>query len=365
MDSQREIRSYSNGAQCSRGSIIGTSVAGHERWIRGNCSSTAARRGLTLDQLAARSQISRGQISNLEHGRRRARADTAAALDRALGAGGLLIWLAAEGTEDDGVRRRAILAAVSAAAGAGALDGTYTLADLLRHGLLGVAGAAEDWEAATAVYTAQLVTDPSPAYGTALLAALAVLRNQPPTADRIRAGARIGQLYGLWLGNQGQLGAAHHWYRSATALADRSGCLDTRAYTRGRAAARGLYEGWTVTRTLDTAATALALTARPTSGGVEAHAARVQVHALTGDLRAGRRAVAAMADLAGRLDGHGGGARTAFLSASWNAAPAANRTPCALATSPSPSWPTGRPGWPRSSSTAAGHWPLPAGCTKG
>ncbi|HJT93771.1 MAG TPA: hypothetical protein VJ777_17870, partial [Mycobacterium sp.] len=168
-----------------------------------------------------------------------------------------------------------------------------------------------------------LVTDPSPLLGSALLTNLMILKQQlaeKPSKSLLRSSAALGQTYGLWLGNAGELGGANHWYRSCTQLAERSGDTSMLAYTLGRSASRGIYEDWTVQRTLDTAAAALDVTSRPTLGGLEAHAARVGVYALTKDAAAGRAALQDMAEVAEQLPaggqtGPGPRERLAFLAA--------------------------------------------------
>lgn len=265
--------------------------------------------GLSLAALAGRAHMSKSHVGHLETGDRTPSTEVAVAVDRALNAGGVLIQLAAleRGVGDD-MRRRALLAAVGAAASLGALDGPHALAELIRHGLAREAGADEDWQEVVVDAGRRLVSDPSPLFGAALVTNLQMLREQLATSrspDLFRASACLGQIYGLWLGNQDQLGGAHHWYRTATSLADRSGDTDTMAYTRGRSAARGIYEGWTVKQTLDMSSEALNLTERATAGALEAHAARVTVHALTGDAKEGRSAVNDMARLVSQLPDSG------------------------------------------------------------
>lgn len=108
----------------------------------------------------------------------------------------------------------------------------------------------------------------------------------PETAERALA-------HGLWLGNQGNLTEANHMYGLATMLADWSGDGPTRGYVRARTATRGVYEGWTKARALEAVNQALGISQ---SGRVvvEAHAALVQVHALSGDVVSGRGAVETM-----------------------------------------------------------------------
>jgi transcriptional regulator with XRE-family HTH domain len=274
--------------------------------------------GLSQAALAKRASLSKPHISHLETGERLPTADAAEAVDKALKAGGVLVELASyERGGGDDMRRRAILSTISAAASVGTLAGPHALADMVRHGLLDAAGAGEDWDAVVDDSKRRLVADPSPLFGAALLTNLMILRQQiteHTNRDLLRSAASLGTIYGLWLGNQSQLGGAHHWYRSAGTLADRSGDVDVRSWVRGRAAARGIYEGWTVQQTINTAGQALAATSRPTLGALEAHAAQMTVHALTGDVRQGRAAAGAMDRVAAALPAGGEDARARALA---------------------------------------------------
>lgn len=276
---------------------------------------------LSLAALAGRANVSKPQLGRLENGDRAPTIGTARAIDEALRGGGVLVELAAAERGGHEMRRRALLATIGAAAGTGALAGPHTMGDLIRHGLLDAAGAGDDdWDQVVDDSRHRLVSDPSPLFGAALITNLMRLRDQltaasTPSTAMLRAAAELGQIYGLWLGNQAHLGGANHWYRAAATLADRSGDKPTRAYVRGRAASRAIYEGWSVRQTLDTVDAALALSGRPSAGALEAHAARVSVHALSGDVQLGRAAVADMADVAEALDDANLYARTVFLSA--------------------------------------------------
>lgn len=264
--------------------------------------------GLSLAALAERAAVSKSHLGNLETGDRTPTAEVAEAVDRALRAGGVLVELAAhERGGGDDMRRRALLATVAAAGTLGLIDGPHALADMVRHDLLSVAGVNEDWDGVVEDCSARLITDPSPLLGTALLTGLSVLRQEISQAsdrrrtDLLRAAAGLGQIYGLWLGNVSQVGGANQYYRAAAILADRSGDTSMRAWVRGRAASRGIYESWTIPRTLSVVEEALSITGRPTAGMVEAHAARASVAAIVGDPKSGRAAIQAMADAAEKL----------------------------------------------------------------
>ncbi|MEU0078507.1 helix-turn-helix transcriptional regulator [Micromonospora tulbaghiae] len=290
--------------------------------------------GLTLAALARHAAVSKPHLGHLETGDRQPTMEVAEALDRALRAGGVLVELAAtERGGGDTMRRRALLTTVGAAATVGTIGGPHALSDMVRHGLLAAADAAEDWEQVAEDCQRRLVTDPSPMFGAALLTNLERIRQQlgeRPQPGLLSVAARIGQVYGLWLGNQAELGGANHWYRSSATLADRSGDVRTLAWVLGRSASRGVYEDWTVAQTLDAAGRALALSERPSPGRLEAYAALAHVYALTGDVRAGREACRSLFEVAEVLPGAGHVERALFLRAffearvgGWGAASAA------------------------------------------
>ncbi|MGH3797891.1 MAG: helix-turn-helix domain-containing protein [Pseudonocardiaceae bacterium] len=262
--------------------------------------------GLSLAGLAARTNYHKSEIGYVETGRRRASVDLATACDRVLGAFPLLSTvLEMDEGQGDQVKRRALLTTVTTALGIAGIGSASTLANVVRHGLLDSAEAVEDWEAVVEDFSRLLVTDPSAYYGEALLVQLMVARQQNidlgVTADRLRAVAQLGQLYGLWLGNRGDVGSARGWYRSASMVADRSGDSLTRTFVRGRALSRGIYEGYTGRETTEGVEAALSISRKPCLGALEAYSALVHVHGLTEDLRSGRAALDNMQRVTERL----------------------------------------------------------------
>ncbi|QOC93994.1 helix-turn-helix domain-containing protein [Micromonospora craniellae] len=262
--------------------------------------------GVSLRALAERTYYSKSEIARVESGQRPPTSGLVAAYDTALGTAPLLTTLLALDGEDHTMQRRALLATLTAATGAAGIAGVTAVAELIRHGLLDGAGEVEDWGQTVTEYSRRLVVDPSPAFGAALLGQVMLCKQQivdaGPTAERLRAAALLGQLYGLWQGNQDKISEAHGWYRAAATLADRSGDTPARVFTRARTASRGIFEGYTLTETRDHAREALDISDRPSLGALEAHSALVHVHALAEDLPGGRRALAGMLDVADRLD---------------------------------------------------------------
>lgn len=261
--------------------------------------------GLTHVSLGARAHASAAAIGHLETRRRRPTPDLIEALDRALGTAPLLTTLLELDGKDHAMRRRALLSTLGAATGLAGMDGASAVADLIRHGLLDEAGEVEDWDRVVVDYSRRLVTDPSAAYGTALLTQLMIARQQiadrGPDPDRLRAAGYLGHLFGLYEGNQGRISRAHGWYNSSAVLADRSGDTNARVYVRARTASRAIFEGFTVPEVVNGAQGALAISSTPSPGALEAHSALVHVHALTGDLKTGRRSVGDMISVAEAL----------------------------------------------------------------
>lgn len=269
------------------------------------------RQGLSLRALARKASITAGHLTNLESGRRPPTPEAAAVCDQALGSAPLLRVLC-EIEKGDAMRRRILLGGTFAAA-AGALlsaaDTTAALAATLDSGLRAAGGAAYDWDRLAADFTRRHRVAPSAELGHELAAQLAVAQHFVVAGDpdATRGAAQLALIYGLWLGDMNRIPTAHALYDTATALADRSTDPGTRAWVRARAASRGVYEGWPARRALDGAGAALAIDpAGPAA--VEAHATRVHVAALVGDLEAGRTAVRAMYDVAAGLPTDGASA---------------------------------------------------------
>lgn len=258
--------------------------------------------GLSLDALATQTFYGKTELSYVERGLRRPTARLAEACDRVLGTTPLLAVLYQIDGQGDTVKRRTLVNGITLGLG----GGMNYFAEQIRDGLLDAIDRDHDWDAIVSAYARRLVVDPSPEYGQSLLTQLAVARHQVVESggdlDVLRASAELGQIYGLYLGNRGDIASAHNWYKTSILLADRSTHLPTRVFTRGRYASRAVYEGLTLRETISGADEALSLSGRPTLGALEAYSAQVHVHALTGDLSRGRTAVIGMQTVAGELE---------------------------------------------------------------
>lgn len=255
---------------------------------------------LSLTGLAARVRYSKGFLSNVEAGRRAPSTTLAAACDTVFGTTPLMVTLLSIERGDD-VKRRALLGGLSVAATAliTTTDGTAALAAALDHGLRDAVAAPTDWDTLAADFTRRHVLAPTPQLGSELAAQLAIAQHHTAAGDidATRGAALLALTYGLWLGDTGRIPTAHGMYTTAAHLADRSRDTATRALVRARAASRGIYEGWTRRRTQHAITEALAISGTGLAG-LEAHAAAVHLAGLTGDLPAGRTAVAAMRRIA-------------------------------------------------------------------
>lgn len=260
--------------------------------------------GLSHQALANRVRYSKSYVGNVEAGRRRPSLGFAQACDDALGTSPLLVTLLGIDEGDD-VRRRALMSAAGLAVGAGAL-GVTSLANMVRLDLWEMASGGVDYDAMVARYARQFVTNASIDFGQGLMAQLMVLRQrlkEDPSADALRATARLTELYGLWLGNRQQFAEAANWYTTASMLAARSGDVRLESYIYGRTANRTMFEGASIATVRDGVDRALSLTTSG-PGRAEAYAARVCLSALMGDGAAGRRALTDMTNEVDRLEDH-------------------------------------------------------------
>jgi transcriptional regulator with XRE-family HTH domain len=260
--------------------------------------------GYSLAELARLTNFDKSTIGHTESGVRRPTLALAEACDEAIGSTPLLAMLAPIG--GDPVKRRALIENVGVLTAAGVGLGVAGLAEVVRQGLLADAGVPVDWEETVADYAREFVVAPSSEFGARLLSDMMLLRRtireQGRSPELLRAAAGLSNFFGLWLGNQGDLTSASRQYRSAAILADHSGDTGLGDYIRGITAARGTYEGASVSRTQDTIDRVLTnADGRPTLGAFGAWLADVHLAGLMGDLGRGRAAVESMRRIAWRL----------------------------------------------------------------
>jgi transcriptional regulator with XRE-family HTH domain len=254
--------------------------------------------GLSVDKLATRTGYSASYLRKLERGERRPTAQVAHVCDTALGTTPYLQALLSI-ERGDPMIRRALLGGGFAAALL-ATQSTAALAAALHYG---ATEGTTDWQATVADFTRRHLLDPGPDFGAQIAAQIEICRHAATQGDRdaARAAAQLATVYGLHMGDLGMLPHACALHRTAAAIADTCGDPAVRAQVRARAASRGIYEQWTRQRVADNIDEALHLHPHG-AAALEAHAARVHLAALTGDLDGGRRAVTDMRRTAEHLD---------------------------------------------------------------
>lgn len=246
--------------------------------------------GYSVNDMARLAGLSHSQVSNVESGRRRPTTAVVAAYTRVLG---------------DTVNRRAVMTMVGAGIAGVTTMGLPELADWVRRGFAEHRDGT-DWQEVVANFETEFPHLP-PKLGDGLVSHLMMIQqaiNQTGgTPDLFRAAASLARLWGLWLGNAGILPQAKLWYNTAAEYAERAGDQHLSAYVAATVANRGPYERFTIADTLANARRALAFNSGPRPSTVEAHGALVHVHALTGNLEAGRTAADAMRHAAEGIGG--------------------------------------------------------------
>lgn len=224
--------------------------------------------GLSLAAMASRTFYSKGYLGNVECGKRHATIDLIHAYERALGddAGRrqLLLGLVA-GTVTPTATTEAIAVAFDAALAEPQVTVDHWLAKLDRYGVDYMSVGAGDMQARIASDLIRLrprLDDPRLCSVAARL--LTVQGKTMPSADGDRAGAI-------------------RWYRLGIATADRSGDAEVRAWTRGRSALALAYERTELSVARRLADDALAISARPSGGRLNALLALAHVQGLLGD----------------------------------------------------------------------------------
>lgn len=200
---------------------------------------------VSLDVLAARTNLSKSYLSRVETGRGRERVslEICEAYDTALGTGGHLAALYTATAAGGTVRRRAILAAIHGITALAVTD-PHLLGEALRVELLTRLGV-DDWPDITDELGVRFCTDPPPVLRRQLAADLTVLGRHLQRDDPHAAAAapRLMTLYALTAANVGELHTAGRWYRAARYAADAHGDPALQQWTRGREAFRRGYEG--------------------------------------------------------------------------------------------------------------------------
>ncbi|NJC72412.1 helix-turn-helix transcriptional regulator [Planosporangium thailandense] len=219
--------------------------------------------GVSLRAMAARTNFSKGHLSNVEAGRRSVTPDVVLAYERALG---------------DAVDRRGLLTGMAATVVA-----STAVADLIRAGFTAAlhgGGPVDSWLARVDEYGQLYMTVGADQLQRRLAADLVVLQQHLDSAPLWGVAARLLTTFGKTTGDSDE---AVSWYRLATTAADRSEDNQVRVWVRGRAALALAYEGARLATAVELADQALAIDDTPSPGRLTALVARAQAAAVHGD----------------------------------------------------------------------------------
>jgi transcriptional regulator with XRE-family HTH domain len=224
--------------------------------------------GVSLRAMAARTNFSKGHLSNIEAGRRTVTPDVVLAYERALG---------------DAVDRRGLLTGMAATVVA-----PTAVTELIRTGFTaalhgGDAGyrrSVDAWLERVEDYGQQYMTCGAGVVQQRLAADLVVLQQHLEKPPLWASAARLLTTFGKTTGNSDE---AVSWYRLAALAADRSDVNCVRVWVRGRAALALAYEGARLVVASELADQALAIDGKPSLGRLTALVARAHTAAIHGD----------------------------------------------------------------------------------
>jgi transcriptional regulator with XRE-family HTH domain len=200
--------------------------------------------GVTIAQLARQAAFSESHLRSIENGNRTVTRDVAAAYDRALSTGGIVVDLYYAAQAGDDVRRRQALALLGTVSALG-VSAPQLIAESLRESLLSACDTG-DWPEIVAEDGQRFMIDSPTSFRTHLTGDLLVLRQSLSQTDALPtrlAAPRLMMLHGMVTANLGDAAKAARWYRAARLAADRARDDELRQWVRGRAAFRIGYEG--------------------------------------------------------------------------------------------------------------------------
>jgi transcriptional regulator with XRE-family HTH domain len=225
--------------------------------------------GLSLSELARRTNYSKSYLGNVETGGRPALPDVVLAYEQALG---------------DLVDRRGLLTGLAASVVAPA-----AVSELIHAGFaerLNGRAADEDWGERVAQYGQDYMTLGAATVQNRLARDLVILQQHLDRPRSSGSAARLLTTYGKTAASRKE---AVRWYRLAATAADRSGDTPTRVWVRGRSALALAYEAAELPAAGDLAGQALAIDDKPTLGRLNALVAQAQIAGVRGDARTAKR----------------------------------------------------------------------------
>jgi transcriptional regulator with XRE-family HTH domain len=210
------------------------------------------KRGLSLRGLESCAATSRSHLSDIERGLRLPSAALAKHLDQVLEANGELAAIALQTPKEADMRRRDILAALTAVTTGVAIAAPLASLEATRQAMAAAVESpsdADEWQAILGEYSRTYEHAEKAHLVQTLSADLAVLQriidannNEHVQRELCRSAAQLCTIMALALGGSSQAYLARRWWRTANRAADRSGDAEVVAWVRGRETVRGLYE---------------------------------------------------------------------------------------------------------------------------
>lgn len=219
--------------------------------------------GISLSAMAALTHFTKGHLSNVENGRRKATPEIVLAYNQVLG---------------DCVDRRALLAGVAVG-----VVGPLVAAELIRTGFTAALGdkrPVDEWQQQVEEYGRDYMYVGAAELQNRLVGDLVVLQQHLETPALWAVAARLLTVHGKTMPSDGD---ATRWYKLAAQAADRSGDTTVRVWTRGRAALALAYENAGLGAAQQFAEHALALSEKLSIGRLNALLAIAHIAGLRGD----------------------------------------------------------------------------------
>ncbi|MBN1171071.1 MAG: helix-turn-helix transcriptional regulator [Micromonosporaceae bacterium] len=238
--------------------------------------------GLSLRDLARQVNYDFSYLSQVERGQRPGSPTLAERCDDVLGTNGALVALFEPTPRDregdaDTMRRRTILAALTALATGATTSAALVSAEAARQGMataLGDIPGADEWEAIAAAYARDFYTTAPANLLSELTADLIVLQQtiEAETCERAHrdlrhAAAQLSVVMAMTFASLGQTRTARRWWRTARRAADQANDPEIQAWTRKWEVVNGLYERRPISELLALADESLAIAGTRTGSG--------------------------------------------------------------------------------------------------
>ncbi len=222
--------------------------------------------GISLSAMATRAHFTKGHLSNVEKGRRKATPEVVLAYEQVLG---------------DSVDRRGLLTGVAAGVVA-----PIAVSELIRKGFTAALGSQrpeDEWQQQVTEYGRDYMSVGAAHLQNRLAGDLVVLQQHLETPALCGVAARLLTVHGKTVPSDDGARSAARWYKLAALAADRSGDTAVRVWTRGRAALALAYEGAGLNTASELADQALTLSDKPSIGRLNAFLAKAHVAGVRGD----------------------------------------------------------------------------------